>query len=61
MITLLFLLVLAVIFTLLCIVVDIAWPVLLALMVLISIDVAFFKAIFGKKRKERKNETYIDK
>ena len=54
MITLLFLLVLAVIFTLLCIVVDIAWPVLLALMVLISIDIAFFKAIFGKKKGEKK-------
>lgn len=50
MITLLILLVLAIIFTIACILVDIAWPVLLALVVLVSIDVAFFKAIFGKKR-----------
>ena len=51
MITLLFLLALAIIFTVACILIDIAWPVLLVFTVLISIDIAFFKSIFCSKKK----------
>lgn len=54
MITLLLLLTMAVIFTIVCAIIDVAWPVLLVLIVFTAIDVAFFKAIFGKKKGEKK-------
>ena len=50
MITLLTLLTLAVIFTIACIIIDVAWPVILVFIVLLAIDVSFFKFLFGKKK-----------